>query len=222
MAQVFHPQIHTTASTVSKSESTLTPAAERDANILPFEEALEGSLSSTTIVISVGLLILVIGLVSYFAISRPANSRTTSVPVAAIAPAKSAVPDVPAKPLTPAELKEVQARDTYAANLSKALHQRMPEYKSVTIFADNWAGTHGPTITAPRDSKTRTGDNLMLVLWSPTRGTARSLGDFTKSRAALEAINAGFAEFQFVDPDSYCFSEVVPVSGPGPLSCGIR
>ena len=76
----------------------------------------------------------------------------------------------------------------------------------------------GPAFTV----KARPGDNLMLVFWSPDASTARGLTDFTKSRAAQDAVNAGFAEFQFVDPGTYCYAQVAPVAGVGPISCGIR
>jgi len=109
--------------------------------------------------------------------------------------------------LSAADIKEMKGRDDYAANLSKFLHAKLPAYKNVKIYAD---------------IKSRTGDNLMLVFWSPEAGTARSLADFTKSQGAQEAVNAGFAEFQFVDPDTYCYATVVPVTGVGGVVCGLR
>ena len=124
--------------------------------------------------------------------------------------------------LSAADIKEMKGRDDYAANLSKFLHAKLPAYKNVKIYADSWAGTKAPAKTALADIKSRTGDNLMLVFWSPEAGTARSLADFTKSQGAQEAVNAGFAEFQFVDPDTYCYATVVPVTGVGGVVCGIR
>jgi hypothetical protein len=124
--------------------------------------------------------------------------------------------------LSAADIKDMKARDDYAANLSKFLHAKLPAYKNVKIYADSWAGTKAPAKTPLADIKSRKGDNLMLVFWSPEAGTARGLGDFTKSQGAQEAVNAGFAEFQFVDPDTYCYATVVPVTGAGRVICGIR
>lgn len=123
---------------------------------------------------------------------------------------------------SPSELKEMQTRDDYAANLSKALHLRMPAYKNVTIYADNWTGNHAPARVPITDIKARTGDNLMLVFWSPEPGTAKGLSDFVRSRAAQDAVTSGFAEFQFIDPRTYCISLVAPLKGPGVVTCGIR
>jgi hypothetical protein len=119
-------------------------------------------------------------------------------------------------------LKEVQARDDYATQLSKSLHAKMPAYKNVKIYADSWAGTKAPGHAPLADIKVRASDNLMLVFWSPDPDTARGLTDFTKSRAAQDAVNTGFAEFQFVDPGTYCYANVAPVGGVSPAVCGIR
>lgn len=140
----------------------------------------------------------------------------------AVAPATPASAPAPAPKLSAAELKEVQARDDYATQLSKALHAKMPAYKNVKIYADSWAGTKAPGHAPLADIKTRTGDNLMLVFWSDDPATAKGLTDFTKSRAAQDAVNAGFAEFQFVDPGTYCYANVAPVGGVSPAVCGIR
>jgi hypothetical protein len=133
-----------------------------------------------------------------------------------------AKPTSPQVQLSAAEIKEMKGRDDYATNLAKFLHAKLPAYKNVKIYADSWAGSKAPAKTPLADIKSRTGDNLMLVFWSPEAGTARGLAGFTKSPAALEAVSAGFAEFQFVDPDSYCFVQVVPVTGVGGVTCGIR
>jgi hypothetical protein len=140
----------------------------------------------------------------------------------AAAPAAPAAAPASAPKLSAAELKEVQARDNYAAQLSKSLHAKMPAYKNVKIYADSWVGTKAPGHAPLSDIKARTGDNLMLVFWSPDPATARGLTDFTKSRAAQDAVNAGFAEFQFVDPGTYCYANVAPVGGVSPAVCGIR
>jgi hypothetical protein len=136
--------------------------------------------------------------------------------------AQGAAAAAPAPKLSASELKEVQARDDYAAQLSKSLHAKMPAYKNVKIYADSWAGAKAPAHGPLDDIKARTGDNLMLVFWSPDPATARGLTDFTKSRAAQDAVHAGFAEFQFVDPGAYCYAQVAPVSGVGSAICGIR
>jgi len=124
--------------------------------------------------------------------------------------------------LTPAEQKEIAARDTYAVTIANELHQKVPAYKNVNIYADNWAGAKSPTRNPQTDPKTRVGDNLMLVFSSPEAGTARGLADFAKSKAAREAANAGFAELQFVDPDRYCFALIAPVTGVDAVKCGPR
>jgi hypothetical protein len=150
--------------------------------------------------------------------SSGSEKAATPQPASAASPASS----TPAPKLSASELKEMQARDDYAAKLSTSLHARLPAYKNVKIYADNWAGTKAPTHGPFADIKTRTGDNLMLVFWSPDAETARGLTDFTKSRAAQDAVNDGFAEFQFVDPGTYCYAQVAPVGGIGPITCGIR
>lgn len=142
---------------------------------------------------------------------KPAAAVTT--PAAAPAPAPK---------LSAAELKEVQARDDYATQLSKALHAKMPAYKNVKIYADSWAGTKAPGHAPLTDIKSRTGDNLMLVFWADDPATARGLTDFTKSRAAQDAVHVGFAEFQFVDPSTFCYANVTSVGGVSPAVCGIR
>jgi hypothetical protein len=150
------------------------------------------------------------------------NSSGTTASEKVVTPAAAATAPGPAPKLSPAEMKEVQARDDYATQLAKSLHAKMPAYKNVKIYADNWTGTKAPRKEPLADAKARTGDNLMLVFWSPDPATARGLTDFTKSAAARDAVNAGFAEFQFVDPGAYCYSQVAPVGGVGPAVCGIR
>lgn len=149
------------------------------------------------------------------------NTSSSSAGTEKAAAAPAAAP-APAPKLSAAELKEVQARDDYATQLSKSLHAKMPAYKNVQIYADSWAGKKAPGHAPLADIKARAGDNLMLVFWSPDPATARGLTDFTKSRAAQDAVNAGFAEFQFVDPGTYCYANVAPVGGVSPAVCGIR
>jgi hypothetical protein len=149
--------------------------------------------------------------------SSSANSSTAQA-----TPAASPASASPAPKLSASELKEMKARDDYAEKLSKALHAKMPAYKNVKIYANSWAGAKAPAHEPLADIKARTGDNLMLVFWSPDPSTARGLTDFTKSQAALDAVNVGFAEFQFVDPGAYCYAKVAPVAGVGPATCGIR
>jgi hypothetical protein len=150
------------------------------------------------------------------------SSNSTASTEKAAEPAAPAATPASAPKLSAAELKEVQARDDYATQLSKSLHAKMPAYKNVQIYADSWAGKKAPGHAPLADIKARTGDNLMLVFWSPDPATARGLTDFTKSRAAQDAVNAGFAEFQFVDPGTYCYANVAPVGGVSPAVCGIR
>ena len=150
------------------------------------------------------------------------SSSSTAGTEKAAVPATPAAAPAPAPKLSAAELKEVQARDDYATQLAKSLHAKMPAYKNVKIYADSWAGTKAPGHAPLADIKARTGDNLMLVFWSPDPATAKGLTDFTKSRAAQDAVNAGFAEFQFVDPGTYCYANVAPSGGVSPSVCGIR
>jgi hypothetical protein len=150
------------------------------------------------------------------------SSSNAGTEKAAAAPTTPAASPAPAPKLSAAELKEVQARDDYATQLSKSLHAKMPAYKNVKIYADSWAGTKAPGHAPLADIKVRASDNLMLVFWSPDPDTARGLTDFTKSRAAQDAVNTGFAEFQFVDPGTYCYANVAPVGGVSPAVCGIR
>jgi hypothetical protein len=207
MAHVIHGPFH--GASLSQVD------AEKSA-----DETRRTLLTGTTIAISIVVLLL-LALTAYFVASR--SSHTAAVPSHAAPIAAKATSLVqPAAPLSAAELKAVKDRDDYAVSLTKLLHQKLPEYKRVSIFADNWAGSHAPTLSAPRDVKTRTGDNLMMVFWSPDSGTARSLADFTKSKAAQEAVNYGYEEFQFVDSSSYCFALVAPSTGVGPVTCGIR
>lgn len=140
----------------------------------------------------------------------------------AAAPQGASANSSPASTLSASELKEMRARDDYASKLSTTFRARFPAYKSVQIYADNWAGSKKPARGPITDIKTRTGDNLMLVFWSPDGGTAKGLADFTKSRAAQDAVNTGFAELQFVDPGNYCYAQIAPVTGVGPVTCGIR
>jgi cytoskeletal protein RodZ len=128
----------------------------------------------------------------------------------------------PGSSLVASDPKETAARDTYATNIAKELHQRVPAYKNVNIYADNWAGAKSPTRTPQTNAATRKGDNLMLVFSSPESGTAKGLSDFAKSKAAQEAAHAGFAELQFVDPQQYCYAMITPVGGVAPVQCGPR
>jgi len=147
----------------------------------------------------------------------------TSAPVAATQGTATAdAAKTAGSTLNPAEQKEIAARDAYTVTIANELHQKVPAYKNVKIFADNWAGEKSPTKTPQTDPKTRVGDNLMLVFSSPEAGTAKGLADFAKSKAATEAANAGFAELQFVDPDRYCYALIAPVTGAGPVKCGPR
>jgi hypothetical protein len=140
----------------------------------------------------------------------------------AASPQDAPAASTPAPTLSASELKEMQARDDYASKLSTTFRARFPAYKNVQIYADNWTGTKKPGHGPLTNIKTRTGDNLMLVFWSPDASTAKGLADFTKSRAAQDAVNAGFAELQFVDPGNYCYAQIAPVTGVGPVTCGIR
>lgn len=156
-----------------------------------------------------------------------AGCKSSSPPVAhEPSTAAKAVPanDVAAKPapMSADEIKQMKDRDDYATKLAKMLHARMPAYKNVDIYADNWTGTKPPAHGPFKDVKSRTGDNLMLVFWSPDPQTANSLSDFTKSQAAVDAVNAGFAELQFVDPQNYCYAQVNSVGAIGKPVCGIR
>lgn len=222
MANVIHPQteaLHPALENRVKASSVEISAPD----VTDSSEETPKRLISTTVVVTLACLaaaLLFLG--GYFAWNAWNRGNTTTASNSLPAQAQTSVAATSTIPLSAAELKELQARDEYAVTLSKALHARLPEYKNVTIFADNWTGNHAPKLIAPRNAKVRTGDNLMLVFWSPANGTARGLSDFTKSRAAQEAISKGFAEFQFVDPSSYCFSLVTPVAGAGPISCGIR
>ena len=135
--------------------------------------------------------------------------------------AQSEAPKVAVK-LSPEEQKEVDARDDLADSIAKELHARVPAFKNVSIYADNYAGSKSPSRHPQTDKKTRVGDNLMLVFSSQESATAKGLADFTKSKAAQRTVDAGFAELQFVDPDTYCFATIAPVSGVGPVKCGPR
>ncbi len=179
----------------------------------------------TAAMVSTVLVVVVLGaFIAYVMMSKRDAQNAASAPVATApaAPVARVRSTAPAPPMNATELKETQARDTYAANMAKSFPARMPEYKKVLIFADNWAGTKPPYATPLTDIKQRTGDNLMLVFWSPDPGTAKALAEFTKSRAVTEAVSAGFAEFQFVDPTTYCYASVVPVNSVGPVNCGVR
>ena len=138
---------------------------------------------------------------------------------AAPAPAAASAPIA----LSPQDIKEMAARDKYAEDLGKELHAKVPAYKNVKIYADNYAGPKSPSKVPPQqDPKTRKGDNLMLVFWSPDHDTARGIAEFTKTPAAQQATSSGFSEIQFVDPDTYCFALVDTISGPGAVKCGPR
>jgi hypothetical protein len=161
-----------------------------------------------------------IGVVGLFLAGCNSQPAPTAATPAATQPATPQAKS--AAQLSPSDIKEMKARDDYATNLSKTLHLRMPAYKNVKIYADNWLGSKAPGKNPLNDIKDRKGDNLNLVFWSPDAGTARGLADFTKSPAVQEAIGVGFEEFQFVDPDSYCYAQVVPPSSVGAAVCGIR
>jgi len=174
--------------------------------------------SHAVALVSGALLIVALAVFGFlFLKSNSGANATATQPVPATLPA--AAPQVQ---FSAADLKEMKARDDYAARLATSLHQRMPAYKNVKIYADSWLGNKAPSKGPLTDVKSRKGDNLMMVFWSPEAGTARGLADFAKSPAGQEAVNAGFAEFQFVDPDTYCYSLVVPVTGAGAVTCGIR
>lgn len=185
------------------------------------EETQRSLLTGTTIAFTIVVLLLLAAVAAYFVAYRTPHAANAQPQVAPMQ-AKAASLTHSEAPLSAADLKAVKARDAYAMSLAKLLHQKLPEYKRVTIYADNLIGAHAPALAAPRDLKTRTGDNLMMVFWSPESGTARSMTDFTKSKAAEEAVNLGYEEFQFVDPGNYCFALVAPITGVGPVTCGIR
>lgn len=200
------------------------PAAYED---IPVRRKYFGLAAAPAVTIAVVLLAVLVAIGAYFAwfnssstTSTAANGTSAPSPSAG-APSTAAAAASPVT-LSAADIKEMKGRDDYATNLSKFLHAKFPAYKNVKIYADSWAGTRAPARTPLADIKSRKGDNLMLVFWSPEAGTARGLGDFTKSQGAQEAVNAGFAEFQFVDPDTYCYATVVPVTGVGGVVCGIR
>ncbi len=176
---------------------------------------------------SIGL-ILVVGFLALLgvlgAIAYKSLGGSTSVPATGVSASQpvTAEPQATGATLTPAEQKEVESRDKYAVTIANELHQKVPAYKNVKIYADNWQGAKSPSLKPQTDPKTRVGDNLMLVFSSPEAGTAKGLADFAKSKAATEAANAGFAELQFVDPDRYCYALIAPVTGVGAVQCGPR
>ncbi len=174
---------------------------------------------------STGLL-LVVGFLAILGIAGAVFGRsllgTSTAPVVNSTISQPAANPAKATALSPTEQKEMETRDKYAVTIAAELHQKVPAYKNVKIYADNWAGAKSPTLKPQTDSKTRIGDNLMLVFSSPEAGTAKGLADFAKSKAATEAANAGFAELQFVDPDRYCFALIAPVTGVGAVKCGPR
>jgi len=174
--------------------------------------------SHAVALVSCALVIVVFAVLGFLFLKTDSGATATA---AKPAPAVQVVAAPPAQ-LSAADIKEMKARDDYAARLSTSLHQRLPAYKNVKIYADSWLGNKAPSKGPLTDVKSRKGDNLMMVFWSPDAGTARGLADFAKSPAAIEAVNAGFAEFQFVDPDTYCYSLVVPVTGASAVTCGIR
>ncbi len=198
------------------------PAVSEEA---PVARKYFGMPAGTAVVVAIVLLAALVTIGIYFAgfSRRSAESTVASgTPSASQATTPSTAAPAARVQLSASDIKEMKGRDDYAANLSRFLHVRMPAYKNVKIYADSWAGTKAPAKTPLADIKSRTGDNLMLVFWSPDAGTARSLADLTKSQGAQEAVNAGFAEFQFVDPDTYCYATVIPVTGVGGVVCGIR
>lgn len=167
-----------------------------------------GVITSTMLLVGLGLLA-----ACSSDVVRPVGSAATGA-TAQPEPAKVAVT------LSPDELKEQEARDTFASNLGKGLHLRVPAYKNVKIYADGYAGAKSPTKTPQTDPKTRVSDNLMLVFYSPDSGTAKGLAEFAKSKAARDAGDVGFAELQFVDLDTYCYALIA--TGVGPVKCGPR
>jgi len=158
-------------------------------------------------------LLAVVGVTGCNSGSPSSNTEKAATPAAA--------PVAAPAPLSDAEKKEMQARDDFATKLATELHSKGGEFKNVKVYADNWTGTKPPAHAPLADVKTRTGDNLALVFYSPDPNTARGLTDFTKSKSARDAINDGFAEFQFVDPAGYCYSQVAPVTGAAAPVCGI-
>jgi hypothetical protein len=230
--------IETTRGTVQSSaqEKPQLPASEplrADAQAAyeetPVTRKYFGLPAGPAVAIAIVVLAAVVGVAAYFVWSGQGSANSTATAGAPAASPSAAAPSTAAGAtgsstvkLSAADIKEMKERDDYATNLSKFLHAKLPAYKNVKIYADSWAGTRAPARTPLADIKSRKGDNLMLVFWSPEAGTARGLGDFTKSQGAQEAVNAGFAEFQFVDPDTYCYATVVPVTGVGRVVCGIR
>jgi len=224
MAQTFNTPINTAGSKSDDRGQTGDELHRNDAaNAEDDAQANRSFFAKPAGVITILVLAIVIAGAAYFAwkglgsSSANANNKSGSAatPAAASSPSTAAT-------LSPAEIKEMQARDDYATKISKELRVRVPAYKNVGIYANSWAGAHAPAKTPLTDIKARTGDNLMLVFWSPDAGTAKGLADFTKSKAARDAVDAGFAEFQFVDPDTYCYAQATPTTGVGAVTCGIR
>jgi hypothetical protein len=184
------------------------------------EPTSRGLFDTPVLMISIVVIALVV-IAGIFFFAARLGSKSTTAPAASTTVATPTSATSTAQP-TPAEIEEMQARDAFAVKVSKELHARVPTFKNVKIYADNWAGPKAPAKTPLADPKARKGDNLMLVFWSPDEATAKGLADFTKSKSAQEATDLGFAEFQFVDPNTYCYSQVAPVTGPGPVTCGIR
>ena len=149
-------------------------------------------------------------------------SGCKSEPAPATSTAAAAQPEAAPAPLSPEEKKAQDDRDKFATNIAEELHAKVPAFKNVKIYADNYVGAKAPSKTPQMDPKTRKGDNLNLVFVSSETGTANGLSDFAKTPAAKRAAEAGFNEFQFVDPGSFCYTIVDSTNGPGPVKCGIR
>jgi hypothetical protein len=171
------------------------------------------TLSSLAGIVIAGALVTTLGLTT----GCKDNAAKDATPAATSTAAEPA----PA-PLSPEDIKEMAARDKIAAEVAEALHAKVPIFKNVKIYADNYVGDKAPSKTPQMDPKTRKGDNLNLVFVSNEAGTANALSDFSKTPAAKQAADAGFNEFQFVDPSSFCYTIVDSTTGPGPVKCGIR
>jgi len=226
MAHVIDHPVNTVEPEVrTKSVSPAGELIKTNEPVAPEEEQAPktyfGMRAGIALLVAIVIVAAIVAIAVSFAFFGQGSAKKTVAATPAVATQSNAVAPSPAK-LSASDIKEMKARDDYATNLGKFLHAKMPAYKNVKIYADNWAGTKAPAKSPLADIKARAGDNLMLVFWSPDAGTARGLSDFAKSPAATEAINAGFAEFQFVDSDTYCYAEVVPVAGVHGVSCGLR
>ncbi len=171
------------------------------------------TLSSIAGIVLAGALVTTMGLTT----GCKDNASKDATPAATTTAAEPA----PA-PLSPEDIKAMAARDKFATDIAAELHAKVPLFKNVKIYADNYVGDKAPSKTPQMDPKTRKGDNLNLVFVSSDAGTANALSDFAKTPAAKRATDAGFNEFQFVDPGNFCNTIVDSTTGPGPVKCGIR